>query len=85
MAAKISWYRYGTKLRHCHPVYSMSRTDLSPEQSGMEVGGGGDCEETVAGADDESVEQRDVEAQRRERVDDERGVAQLPDALGRCA
>ena len=22
MAAKINWHRYGTKLRHCHPVYS---------------------------------------------------------------
>ena len=21
MAAKISWHRYGTTLRHCHPVY----------------------------------------------------------------
>ena len=21
MAAKINWHRYGTKLRHCHPVY----------------------------------------------------------------
>jgi len=21
MAAKTSWYRYGTKLRHCHPIY----------------------------------------------------------------
>jgi len=21
MAAKASWYRYGTKLRHCHPIY----------------------------------------------------------------
>jgi len=21
MAAKTSWHRYGTKLRHCHPVY----------------------------------------------------------------
>ena len=22
MAAKTRWHRYGTKLRHCHPVYS---------------------------------------------------------------
>ena len=22
MAAKINWHRYGTKLRHCHPMYS---------------------------------------------------------------
>jgi len=21
MAAEINWHRYGTKLRHCHPVY----------------------------------------------------------------
>ena len=21
-AAKINWHRYGTKLRHCHPMYS---------------------------------------------------------------
>jgi len=21
MAAKIKWHRYGTKLRHCHPMY----------------------------------------------------------------
>jgi len=21
MAAKINWHRYGTKLRHCHPMY----------------------------------------------------------------
>jgi len=21
MAVKTSWHRYGTKLRHCHPVY----------------------------------------------------------------
>jgi len=23
MAAKTSWRRYGTKLRHCHPVYRL--------------------------------------------------------------
>jgi len=22
MAAKTSWHRYGTKLRHCHPMYN---------------------------------------------------------------
>jgi len=22
MAAKASWHRYGTKLRHCHPMYT---------------------------------------------------------------
>jgi len=21
MASKINWHRYGTKLRHCHPMY----------------------------------------------------------------
>jgi len=21
MATKVNWHRYGTKLRHCHPVY----------------------------------------------------------------
>jgi len=26
MAAKTSWHRYGTKLRHCHPVYSLQKT-----------------------------------------------------------
>jgi len=25
MAAKTSWHRYGTKLRHCHPVYRRLR------------------------------------------------------------
>ena len=29
MAAKTSWYRYGTKLRHCHPMYNESRA-VSP-------------------------------------------------------
>jgi len=24
MAAKTSWRRYGTKLRHCHPMYSVT-------------------------------------------------------------
>jgi len=23
MAAKINWHRYGTKLRHCHPMYTL--------------------------------------------------------------
>jgi len=26
MAAKTSWHRYGTKLRHCHPMYYTSIT-----------------------------------------------------------
>jgi len=25
MAAKINWHRYGTKLRHCRPVYYYTR------------------------------------------------------------
>ena len=24
MAAKTSWREYGTKLRHCHPMYSLT-------------------------------------------------------------
>jgi len=24
MAPKTSWHRYGTKLRHCHPMYKTS-------------------------------------------------------------
>ena len=27
MAAKTGWHRYGTKLRHYHPVYTRGRTD----------------------------------------------------------
>ena len=23
MAAKINWHRYGTKLRHCYPMYTI--------------------------------------------------------------
>ena len=32
MAAKINWHIYGTKLRHCHPVYIQRRVsaELSP-------------------------------------------------------
>jgi len=26
MAAKTSWHRYGTKLRHCHPIYLLSNS-----------------------------------------------------------
>ena len=26
MAAKINWQKYGTKLRHCHPMYTQSRS-----------------------------------------------------------
>ena len=29
MAAKINWHRYGTKLRHCHPVYTASRNTIA--------------------------------------------------------
>ena len=27
MAAKTNWHRYGTKLRHCHPMYSCRRRE----------------------------------------------------------
>ena len=29
MAAKTSWHRYETKLRHCHPVYTLRLLDIS--------------------------------------------------------
>ena len=28
MAAKTSWHKYGTKLRHCHPMYINTLTYL---------------------------------------------------------
>jgi len=28
MAAKISWHRYRTKLRHCHPMYACVQSSL---------------------------------------------------------
>ena len=28
MAAEINWHRYGTKLRHCHPMYCIEKTGL---------------------------------------------------------
>jgi len=31
MAAKINWHRYGTKLRHCRPVYRGRRSNYHPE------------------------------------------------------
>ena len=30
MAAKTSWHRYGTKLRHCHPVYNRRKHPMGP-------------------------------------------------------
>jgi len=27
MAVKISWHSYGTKLHHCHPMYSLTKAD----------------------------------------------------------
>ena len=33
MAAKINWHRYGTKLRHCQPVYNKTQAVLSHENS----------------------------------------------------
>ena len=36
MTAKISWHRYGTKLRHCHPMYILSSCLLvRPPQAGI--------------------------------------------------
>ena len=39
MAAKTSWHRYGSKLRHCHPVYLLSppfvRLSVCPSQAGV--------------------------------------------------
>jgi len=29
MAAKTSWHRYGTKLRHCHPMYTNGEGDAT--------------------------------------------------------
>jgi len=31
MAAKINWHRYGTKLRHCRPMYRGRRSNYHPE------------------------------------------------------
>ena len=37
MAVKINWHRYGTKLRHCHPMYTPKKLLItvksSPSQS----------------------------------------------------
>jgi len=35
MAAKTSWHRYGTKLRHCHHMYTLLR---GPAQSALRLG-----------------------------------------------
>ena len=40
MAAKINWHRYGTKSRHCHPMYTLSYPERrqcgrSPEHRGV--------------------------------------------------
>ena len=35
MAAKLNWRRYGTKLRHCHPLYTNRKANFmnnSPAQ-----------------------------------------------------
>ena len=39
MAAKISWHRHGTKLRYCHPVYTIVWSILAPYRDviGMRV------------------------------------------------
>jgi len=35
MAPETSWHRYGTKLRHCRPVYTVPWTHLSPHRNGI--------------------------------------------------
>ena len=32
MAAKTTWHRYGTKLRHCHPMYRKNRNRVESEK-----------------------------------------------------
>jgi len=34
MAAKISWYEYRTKLRHCHSMYRQTRADTRQSAAG---------------------------------------------------
>ena len=31
MTAKINWHRYGAKLRHCRPVYTVSQKSEPPK------------------------------------------------------
>jgi len=40
MAAKINWHRYGTNLRHCHPVYTCSDVDEASVQTTPGLGDG---------------------------------------------
>ena len=36
MAAKTSWRRYRTKLRHCHPMYR-KQADVEPRTSALDM------------------------------------------------
>ena len=38
MAAKINWRRYGTKLRHCHPIYNGLYARPPPDTVGWASG-----------------------------------------------
>jgi len=40
MAAETSWHRYGTKLRHCHPMYILARPADTPQQQAQPQHGG---------------------------------------------
>ena len=37
MAAKASWHRYGTKLRHCHPMYFNVRSKADVSQLNLHI------------------------------------------------
>jgi len=38
MAAKINWHRYGTKLRHCHPMYTeRDKKKMTDRKTPLEV------------------------------------------------
>jgi len=40
MAAKTSWHRYGTKLRHGHPMYKENRVSRTDVRRGEKEGKG---------------------------------------------
>jgi len=35
MAAKTSWHRFGTKLRHCHPMYKIYQNTPFPQTNSL--------------------------------------------------
>jgi len=37
MAAKTSWHRYGTKLRHCHPMYMVTVSGYTVRVIGRDI------------------------------------------------